>query len=218
MTHWTPGKTVLIRNLARSDGTVTTAVPAWVVEDTPRAIALFTPKGTPFKNNYVVPPRERVAAVGAARPSAERTFEDLEWRCDTLRLYLPGKAYSVWLFFNDTGGLTSFYGNLEAPFVRSPVGLDSRDYALDLEMLPDGRWQFKDEAEFAERLRLGLDSPRHQARVREAAADLTQRLETNAFPFNHWRHWRPPRGVKLPRLSRNFAADFGTAAGLEAIH
>ena len=97
--RWSWGDTVTVRNIARSDGTVTTAVPALTVEDSARVLALYTPKNTPFKNNYVVPPEERAAAVATSEPSAARAYRDLRWWHDTVRLYLPKRRYSVWLFF-----------------------------------------------------------------------------------------------------------------------
>lgn len=136
-----PGDTLVVRNIARSDNTVTTAVSAITIQDEPDCLAVFIPKDTPFKNNWVVSPEKRVASVDNVVPSAQRQYRDFSWWHDAIRLYLPNCAYSVWLNFDDNGAFISWYGNLEAPFVRTEIGLDTRDFALDIVAYPDGCWE-----------------------------------------------------------------------------
>ncbi|MEZ4614620.1 MAG: DUF402 domain-containing protein [Caldilineaceae bacterium] len=163
MSHWNEDDWVVVRNIARSDGTVTTAVPSIVLVDA-ELLALYIPRGVSYKNNWIVPPAERAAALDGMVPSAQRQYRDLIMQNDSIRLYLPGRGYSIGLTFDGQGEFISWYGNLEAPFVRTPIGIDTRDFALDVIAYPDGRWQWKDEAEFARRLDLGIDTVEHQAR------------------------------------------------------
>ena len=106
---------------------------------------------------------------------------------------------------------TSWYGNFEAPFIRTPIGIDTRDFALDVVATPDGTWQWKDEAEFQRRFEVGLDSAEHQARVRAAGENFIERLERREWPFDgEWQTWQRPDGWRLPRLPAAWRTDFGS--------
>lgn len=216
MSYWRKGDAVVLRNIARSDGTVTTAVPALCLGDSDRSLAAYIAKGTAFKNNYAVPTENRVDAVSSALPSARREHKDLTWWQHTVRIYLPAAFYSVSFFYDEQWELRAYYGNLEAPFVRTPIGVDTRDYALDLVATPSGEWSWKDEAEFARRLAVGTDSAEHQARIRAAGTELAHRLERNKFPFN--REWQVevPKHFPVPELPANWAQDYATHSVLSA--
>jgi protein associated with RNAse G/E len=219
MNIWQQGTTLIIRNIARSDGTVTTALPAIVIEDTSVVLALYVPKGTVFKNNWVIPPEQRVASVDAVVASAQRQYKEIVATNNSIRLYLPGQRFAVGLTFDETNDLISWYGNLEAPFIRTPIGIDSRDYALDVLVYPDGHWHWKDEEEFKRRLEVGIDSAAHQARVRAAGQEFIRRFENNLSPFSDgWQNWRYPTDWQARDLPDNWAADFGTHALLTADH
>lgn len=184
MVRWKSGDTVVVRNIARSDGTVATAIPGIVIRDDQDLLAIFVPNATPFKNNWVVPPAQRVASVDHIVPSAQRQYRDLIWRNSTIRLYLPGCGFSVWLAFNEDGEFATWYGNLEAPFIRTRLGINTRDYALDIVADAEGRWQWKDEDEFSRRLEVGIDSAEHQARVRSSGWEFI-----NCFQKPHGRNF-----------------------------
>jgi hypothetical protein len=215
MHRWSPGDTVVVRYLARSDGTVATALPAVAIRDQADLLALYVPPGTVMMDNYIVAAEDRVAAVGQAPPSAERRHAERRWTVPTIRLYLAGEAFSVWAFFDDEGRFASWYGNLEAPFVRTEIGIDSLDHALDVVADAKGRWRWKDEEEFARRLELGLDTSRHQVGVRAAGEAFISRLEAQGLPFNQgWQTWRPPSDWAPRALPAGWRDDLGTATDL----
>jgi hypothetical protein len=212
MGQWSYGDTLIVRNIALSDGAVTTAFPTIVICDDQDLLALYIPKGTAFKDNWVVPPEERAASVSAIVPSAQRQFRDLVCRTNSIRLYLPNRGYSIGLVFSEQDEFVSWYGNLEAPFVRTILGIDTRDFALDIVAMADGRWRWKDEDEFKRRLEVGIDSVEHQARVRAAGWDFIKRFESGSWPFNDgWEKWRPPEQWEGRNLPQDWAVDLGTA-------
>ena len=211
MSHWQPDDTVIVRNIARSDGTVTTALPTIVIRDDETLLALYIPIGTVYKNNWIIPPEQRVESVQNIVPSSRRQYKNVTAQNDSLRLYLPGKGFSVGLSFGSDGAFKSWYGNLEAPYIRTPLGIDTRDFALDVIAYPDGRWYWKDEAEFQRRLEIGIDSAEHQARVRAAGQEFVNRFERNEWPFNAgWQTWRPTLALTPRILPDNWMADMGT--------
>lgn len=209
-------QTVILRNIAKSDGSVTTAIPAIVIEDHPKILATFIPKETSFKNNWVIPADKRVASVDKIVPSAERLYKDLSWWHDTIRLYLTGFGFSVWLSFDHDGVFNSWYGNLEAPFVRTPIGIDTRDFALDIVGQPNRSWSWKDKDEFERRREVGIDSAEHQAQVMASGKEFIHRFEQNRWPFDQgWDRWQPDvsAGDWHPRtLPDDWDRDFGSAS------
>ena len=211
MPQWQQGDTLIVRNIARSDGTVTTATPAITISEERDLLALYIPQGTPFKDNWVVSPEQRAASVDDVVPSAQRHYRDLIHRNDSIRLYLPGHGYSIGLSFDEQRGFVSWYGNLEAPFVRTRLGIDTRDFALDIVATSDREWHWKDEDEFARRLAVGIDSAEHQARVRAAGQDFIIRLTQNTWPFNAgWEQWQPLQDWQVRELPDDWADDLGT--------
>jgi hypothetical protein len=212
---WSQGDTIVVRVIARSDGSVASATPAIVIRDDETVLAVFVPPGTVSKDNYVVPDGERASAARNIGPSRERQHQDRTWQVPTVRLYTPGEAFSVWLFFNPAGDFVSWYGNLESPFLRTELGIDTRDHALDVVADVDGHWSWKDEAEFAARLAAGIDTPEHQLNVRAAGQAFITRLVKRNFPFDTgWERWRAPPDW-LPRpLPADWNADFGSDAHL----
>ena len=208
---WNHGDTVVIRDIDRFDGTVVAAIPSITISDDIDLLALYIPRGTPFKNNWIIPPKQRVSSLDAIVPSAQRPYQDLIWRNDHIRLYLPDCSYSIWLKFDENGRFQSWYGNLEAPYVRTKIGIDTRDFALDIVGEPNGHWWWKDEDEFNHRLELGIDSPKHQDRVRASGQDFIKRFEHQMWPFNcDWENWHPQERWQIRSLPENWTTDFGS--------
>lgn len=143
---------------------------------------------------------------------------DTQWRGPDILMFIPSDAYhAVWFFFDDNGGFSRWYVNLEDPSVLwrdgDLAGVDGCDHDLDLVAYPDGRWEWKDEDEFTERLAL----PEHywvadEAAVRAEGARVLARFAAREFPFDGtWCDWRPdsrwtppavmPAGATQPRRS-----------------
>jgi len=110
-----------------------------------------------------------------------------------------GADYSIRFFFRD-GRFTHWYANLEVPAVAwrdgDLAGLDTVDWDLDVVIQPDRSWNWKDEEEFAERLR----TPEHywvddEQRVRAAGQEVIKLAEAGDFPFDGtWTDFSPDPG------------------------
>lgn len=211
MVRFTSGQTVVVRNIAHSDGAVTSAIPMLAISDDACCLALYLPVGTASQDNYNITPDDRADAVGESPPSGQRAHVERRWPRPMIRLYLPDRAFSAHLFFDENWSFGGWYGNLEAPYQRTPIGIDSQDHALDVLADAQFRWRWKDEEEFARRLELGLDTTEHQAGVRRAGLEFIEALCCGTPPFDRdWPGWRPPPDWAPPRLPAHWSADYGT--------
>jgi hypothetical protein len=123
---------------------------------------------------------------------------------DVLILMPPDAAYSVWWFFRDDA-FAGWYVNLESPYTRHPDGVQTVDHVLDIITDEQGRWQWKDEDEFAARLGhpLYFDAG-GAAAIRAEGERLTKLLDAREYPFDDTHTgFRPGPAWPVPR----FAAD-----------
>ncbi|NIA26014.1 MAG: DUF402 domain-containing protein [Gammaproteobacteria bacterium] len=62
-----------------------------------------------------------------------------------LHLHRPDDAYAVWVFWHGPERrFDGWYLNLQAPFTRTEIGIDTLDHELDIVTGIDGSWRFKD--------------------------------------------------------------------------
>ena len=195
-TRWTAGETIALRYITR-DNLPGMAWPATVVRDTDEMTAIFIPAGATYKK-WRIPP----AAATPGGPA--RQLEDALWRRDTLRLMYPGAQHSIWLSWTGEGderAFHSFYINMEEPFRRSPVGLDTNDHTLDVVVHPDLTWEWKDAEEFATRTERGEFGEEFARSVRAEGEAVIARLEARLSPFNdRWEIWAPDPSWAIPEL------------------
>lgn len=80
--------------------------------------------------------------------------------------------------------------------------VDSADLALDLEVDPDGSWQWKDEDEYQQSRRLGLISDSEHKAVQEARGQALASLEARSglFASNPDERWLPDPAWPVPAL------------------
>jgi hypothetical protein len=154
-----------------------------IVEESPELVALWIPAGAPAK----------IPRGGLRIPGEEWELEDAEPTRDQVCVARPGRAHSVFLFWQDDGELEHWYVNFERPLRRTPVGFDTFDEKLDLIVRPDGTYRWKDEDELEQAAAAGLLDP---DAVRAEAARV---LEEWPFPTG-WEDWRPDPAWPVPQL------------------
>lgn len=194
-----PGQHTLVRELWR--GRVWSARPEIVVCDTPDMVGLFIPAGTVWQ-------QPRTLDGKRVRPTERETgawlLHDAIWEPGTngrLRLAIPGKPYSVLIFWNGDGSQRSWYINLEEPLRPTAHGFDYIDLLLDAIVEPDLKnWRWKDEDEVDEAVAIGLMS-REQARELYAEGErVVKMLQSGRSPFTGWERWRPDPSWTVPVL------------------
>ncbi|MEV6298645.1 DUF402 domain-containing protein [Actinoplanes sp. NPDC051861] len=200
---FTPGRAVLYRNF--SAGRLVNVRPCRVVSDDERGLLLWLAAHSPT----II----EVAADGRGvrdMPFAEWVTLDHElvpssWSGPGILKFIPpGSDHSVWFFRTPDGVFKNWYVNLEEHAVRwddgSIAGVDVVDQDLDIEVMPDRSWRWKDEDEFAERLAL----PSHYWVADEAAVwaegrRVVKHIEAGDFPFDGtWTDFHPDPAWPVP--------------------
>jgi hypothetical protein len=174
-------------------------MPHVLVEETSEVAVLYVPPGTRGR---------RPSRPFIEDPSQLRTLEwdhvEHVWHgTHALRLLRPGAAHCLYLFWDERGwSFQGWYVNLQAPFVRSTLGFDTRDHALDVVVEPDGSWRWKDEDHLELATRLGVFT---RAEASEIRAEGERVLEQWPFPTG-WEGWRPDPVWPVPSLPEGWSA------------
>jgi predicted RNA-binding protein associated with RNAse of E/G family len=157
-----------------------------VVEDSGEWIALWMPHGSP---TYLPSDHEgRRIRI----PVGNWELEPANSTRDTLALARPGRAHSIYLFW-DEGSFDHWYVNFEQPLRRTLIGFDTFDEKLDLIVRPDGTYEWKDEDELEHAAALGL------LEADAVRAEAARVLEDWPFPTG-WEGWQPNPAWPVPRL------------------
>ena len=198
-----------------------------VVEDRDDLLALWMPAGA-----------ERRFIDLADRSNL---VEPVAWRLDTVRLMFPGKPYGIFMFWTAAASSSSaesleqpprngyftsranrppgtflgWYVNLEAPFVRTAIGVDTSDNNLDVVVTPDFAWRWKDEDQTQHWEDMGVftraDTESFYAAGREVIADV----EARRFPFDgSYLDYRPDPQWGIPQ----FHPDWDRVPGYNITH
>ena len=175
--------------------------PARVVEDRDELLALFIPEGATTKQWRGV--RDSTGQL------VSWELVDIPWRRDTLRLMYPEADFSIWLSWRREAGERLFHGyyiNMEEPYRRTEIGVDTNDHTLDVVVLPDLSWQWKDDDQLTERAASGIYVPAFADHLRERARLALKRLDARDNPFEGtWIDWMPDGGWEIPCLPDGWA-------------
>lgn len=174
-------------------GTPKVAWAATVVMDTDELFALYVPEGSPmsFHPDF----------FGAPHPWSMRDRWGVEH--GVLELHRPGDMHAIWVFWEGPRReLRQWYVNIQEPFRRTPLGVDTQDLELDIVISPDGSWQFKDDELLEPWIERGRYSESEVAAIRAEGARIAADLEAGRRWWgDDWAEWTPAPAnhtLKLP--------------------
>lgn len=198
-----PGESVVWRSVDRASRIVQSVWPWTVVRDDGAGVVLYIPAGAVGKRRTGRRggPRDRMIVQWDGGHS------DIIWeKTNVLRVYREGDAHSLWFAFDATNwALLWRYINLEDPWIRTPIGFDSRDLYLDLWSEPDGaEWYWKDEDELAWIVEQGRMPASRVASIRAEGERAAKRAKADPNLGVEWRGWRPDRAWRIPTLPPNW--------------
>jgi hypothetical protein len=171
-------------------------------------VALYTAVGTPLKGQAMrdgtritrdIPFAERERMIGG--------FADFTWTTNhVLMLHLPGRLCTIWLMWRDPEWeFIGYYGNIQAPLVRTPLGFDTADYLLDVRVHPDFSWEWKDEDEWELAREHNLIEAGLLDDVRREGERIIAEVEAHSWPFSAgFESWRPDPAWPVPSLPSNW--------------
>ena len=199
---WVYGDQIVLRY--SWDDRLSWVEPVTVVEDSSELIALYLAIDTPIKRPVGKDglPIPRFQAYESQDPVPWQ-LGDGQWvEHAVLWLARPGAAHAIGLFWQGAERVfVGWYGNLQAPLVRTPIGFDSTDHVLDVQIAPDRTWNWKDEDEFAIVQHRGLITPAEAVEIRAEGARVITALEQGSWPFTSgWEHWQPDPAWPIPAL------------------
>jgi hypothetical protein len=143
---WTAGDVVVHQEVWRDR--VWAARPLVVVEDTPDRMLFWLPAGTVRKVPTTPPDRDdpgnRTARIIDLLERGDWVHVDHVWDVSCLWILRPGDWHAVWISWLPSGERYGWSVNLQRPFRRTAIGIESMDLALDVVVTPDRVWWWKD--------------------------------------------------------------------------
>jgi hypothetical protein len=125
------------------------------------------------------------------------THEPSRFDEPVLRLFRPGAAHSILLFWSERGDFRGWYVNLEERLRRTASGYDYDDHFFDVFVEPDGTWRWLDEDELHEAVEREMLTGDQAEAIRREGERV---LEEWPFPTG-WEDWRPDPAWPVPTLA-----------------
>lgn len=190
------GETIVVRQVRRGRFRVVT--PMVVVDDSDDLVALYVPQGTRLlapADASGVQTRDVLAEVGLV--------PDVWHDAGALHLIPRGAAASIMARWRSSmDDFAGYYVNLQEPAHRTPIGFDTSDQTLDIEIAADlSEWAWKDEDELVRATEGGFFTPSEARATRTEGERIIALAQAAAPPFDRdWGAWRPPVAWRIPEL------------------
>ena len=189
--RWAPGDVIVRREVWQ--GRVWLANPLYVVEDTADALVLYQPEGSPFgfgagggwpTSTGLHPYDGRTGWVGEGPLGVQR----------------PGDPYAVWAYWGRPDRpFLGWYVNIQVPYRRTEIGIDSLDLELDLLVSPAFDVFVKDEEHVAASAALGRFTDDDAVAIHAVGARVKAEIEAgDRWWDERWREWVPPPELLVP--------------------
>lgn len=187
-----PGEVVVRREVWQ--GRVWSGLPMFVVADQPDLLALYLPSGSEFGFGSGIWPT----------PNGKHPWDrgpDSKWRGHgVVHLHRPGDAHAVWVFWQGPErNCLGWYLNLQEPFTRTALGIDTLDHELDIVAKLDLSWSFKDAELMDSCIELGRFTIEEVERIKAEGDRLGQSLDNGEQWWDPaWSTWTPPLNMSAP--------------------
>ena len=117
------------------------------------------------------------------------------WRSThCLHIVQLGQWWGARLMWTETGDFLCWYVGFRRPVSVSEQlrSITTRDLHLDVVVLPDGSWSWKDEDHLEIATEVGIISPAERRSVEDARDEVADAIEGRAFPFDgSYLDWKP---------------------------
>jgi Protein of unknown function (DUF402) len=186
---WDRGRVVVRRDVWR--GRPWVGVAALVVQDDPDLLVIYVPEGA------------EISVIDDGGPIVHPWSDRRAWEGHGIVvLHRPGDAYSVNVFWEGpTREFSVWYLNLEAPFVRTALGVDTRDHELDLWSTDGHSWHWKDAELLDQRVADGVYTAEEATAIRAEGERLYGEVSNGGGWWDErWAAWEPPSDWEPPRL------------------
>jgi predicted RNA-binding protein associated with RNAse of E/G family len=192
------GEVIALRYLT-TDGRIEMCWPCRVVEDNDSLLALFIAAGSAYKAGP-----KRTALEKRSMPRFALPPDEYLWRHDALRLMFPGRGHSVLLFWDHDDSIRRFsryFVNMEEPFRRTAVGVDTQDHTLDVDVAPDLSWTWRDTEQLAEHVKHGFYTESLANDVWDEARRAIDDIVRGTHPcLDGWSSWEPDPLWEVPQV------------------
>ncbi|MGH2363551.1 MAG: DUF402 domain-containing protein [Chloroflexota bacterium] len=165
-----------------------------VVQDSDDLLALYTPPGAPL----AYPPGPWPTPNGQHPWHPKPAWEGQ----GMLGLQRPGEAHAVFHFWRGPAREFQYwYVNIQEPFRRTPIGIDTQDLELDIVIAPDGSWTFKDWELLDQRVREGRFTLEQAVDIRLEGDRIACELRAGRWWWDvAWKDWQPDPHWPVPAL------------------
>lgn len=200
MKRWTPGEAIVRREVLH--GSAWSALPMYVVADSSDLLALYLPTDTELGFAPGIWP------TGNGRHPWDQG-SDTRWQGHgVLHLHRPNDAYAVWVFWHGPNRrFNGWYLNLQAPYERTALGIDTLDHELDIVVDLEGTWRFKDADLLESCVRYSRFSRAEADAILAEGHRLGRMLDDGHQWWDHeWSSWTPaPQWTIPPTLPNGWA-------------